>query len=115
MEHVPCQSVNLLTTVKQIGTPVVKLKESQILHAFLLSPFDPDEDYVERFFLTNQRTSMSFLLSTGIYTCPVAVTLTDKLQKFFRNSNSKAHIHVSLSPTEEETDLGHLVTICKID
>ena len=44
MEHVPCQSVNLLTTVKQIGTPVVKFKESQILHAFLLSPFDPDEE-----------------------------------------------------------------------
>ena len=50
MEHVPCQSVNLLITVKKIGTPVDKFKESQILHAFLLSPFDPDEDYVEMFF-----------------------------------------------------------------
>ena len=62
MEHVPCQSVNLLITVTQTGTPVAKFKESQILHAFLLSPFFfyPDEDYVEKFDLNKSKDEHEF-------------------------------------------------------
>ena len=108
-----CRAIDLLTEAQQLVSPLAVMRTPQQMHCISLVSPTPDEEYVDKFLDQSKDELELSYVYWHTHTCAVTVALTDKQKKFFRISNSVAHILLSLSPTDQETDPGHFVMTCE--